>query len=686
MRLKYSQSKRTPRLVLFRLSDLLIFSFGAIVLLVIANIVWVLPILKNVEVSAYSLLGSRAHNTADKINRFVENELEELTNAALLINRGLEDPENVLRRLLRENRAFDALILLDNEGKEVSVQQIRFLSGSGVLSDNLFQVTRQNQVYISELLFNRIAQPTIEYGIPLQQTSGFTALVGQTNLKFFIDKIFEDLEVKQGDAVYIVDRNGYLIGHTDWNLVAEKTNVIDRKLVAKALAGQIVDTRDKDNIYVNEKGDEVFATAIPLKLTQWALIVEEAENPTLVSARQTLSVAAVSFGFQILLILLLLFVYFRLTRAAWLFFAERNQREAIMNNLVDGIIEYDESSRIILMNPEAERLLGVTFSEIENVAIVPNIVKQRPHLAALVEVMYPVHAPQVSHIENSGGRAKIMKIQTSKPERNLEVTMLQVLDQDRKTIGFMKILHDITKEVLLEKMKVEFVSVAAHQLRTPLSSMKWAINMLLKGDYGEFATIQKNVLKKLDQSNQRMIILINNLLQAARIEEGRFMYKPVVADIYQIIQSVLVNIKEMSKQKEIKIVLQEQKKKLPKIFVDIEAIKLVLQNILENAVSYTSPGGTVTISITPLKTKIKVTIQDTGIGISEDEEGRVFTKFFRGQRAIRLKPNQSGFGLFIAKNIIETHGGKIWFTSKENKGTTFYFTLPFKKRKNGRIG
>ena len=91
--------------------------------------------------------------------------------------------------------------------------------------------------------------------------------------------------------------------------------------------------------------------------------------------------------------------------------------------------------------------------EIEDGAIVTRIVKQRPHLAALVEVRYPVHAPQVSHIENSGGRAKIVKIQTAKPERNLEVTMLQVLDQDGNIIGFMKILHDITKEVLLEKMK-----------------------------------------------------------------------------------------------------------------------------------------------------------------------------------------------------------------------------------------
>ena len=682
MRLKYSQSKRTPRLVLFRLSDLLIFSFGAIVLLVIANIVWVLPILKNVEVSAYSLLGSRAHNTADKINRFVENELEELTNAALLINRGLEDPENVLRRLLRENRAFDALILLDNEGKEVSVQQIRFLSGSGVLSDNLFQVTRQNQVYISELLFNRIAQPTIEYGIPLQQTSGFTALVGQTNLKFLIDKIFEDLEVKQGDAVYIVDRNGYLIGHTDWNLVAEKTNVIDRKLVAKALAGQIVDTRDKDNIYVNEKGDEVFATAIPLKLTQWALIVEEAENPTLVSARQTLSVAAVSFGFQILLILLLLFVYFRLTRAAWLFFAERNQREAIMNNLVDGVIEYDNDLRILLMNPQAENLLGVTFKEISDIAISPSILEKKPHFQALVEVMHPVLAPHASASQKiPGSKARKMTISTSQPKRTLEVTMTRVVDENGKLVGFLKILHDIKREVLLERIKAEFVSIAAHQLRTPLSAMKWTMRLLLDGDYGKIPQVQRDVLERTYESNERMITLVDDLLNVARIEEGRFMYKPVFADLSNIIQSVVLETKKQHRDKKVRIMFVKPNDKLPKIRVDVASIKLALQNICDNAVLYTESVATIIITAVSSNKQITISVQDTGMGISEEERPRIFTKFFRSPRAFRLAPNQSGLGLFIVKNIIEAHGGKIWFESKVDKGTIFYFTLPVRKEK-----
>ena len=137
----------------------------------------------------------------------------------------------------------------------------------------------------------------------------------------------------------------------------------------------------------------------------------------------------------------ILFIYFRLTKAARLFFEERNQREAIMNNLIDGIIVSDEFSKIILMNPPAEKLLGVKLEEIGDLAVTPSILKQKPKFAALVEVMYPETAPYTSNSQwLFGGRATIIYIHTSKPKRSLEITMLHSLAQDAISIVLLKIL------------------------------------------------------------------------------------------------------------------------------------------------------------------------------------------------------------------------------------------------------
>jgi signal transduction histidine kinase len=131
--------------------------------------------------------------------------------------------------------------------------------------------------------------------------------------------------------------------------------------------------------------------------------------------------------------------------------------------------------------------------------------------------------------------------------------------------------------------------------------------------------------------------------------------------------------------KKIKFEFKKPEKKLPEVKIDVEKIKLAIQNFLENAIRYTKPGGEVIISLKYLEGKIEFSIKDTGVGISKDQQARVFTKFFRGANVIRMETEGSGLGLFIAKNIIEAHGGRIWFESEEGKGATFYFTLPVKK-------
>jgi signal transduction histidine kinase len=228
----------------------------------------------------------------------------------------------------------------------------------------------------------------------------------------------------------------------------------------------------------------------------------------------------------------------------------------------------------------------------------------------------------------------------------------------------------------VERLKTEFVSISAHQLRTPLSAIKWTLRMLLDGDLGQITEEQREFLARTYRSNERMIDLVNSLLNVTRIEEGRFLYHRILKDMVTIVEEVLVQFENEIKKKKIKLVFKKPLRPLPRVLVDTDKIKLVVENLIDNAVKYTLEKGKIVITLKKLNKEIEFCIKDNGVGIPSDQNGRVFTKFFRGANVMKLETEGSGLGLFIAKNIIEAHGGKIWFKSKQNKGTTFWFTLP----------
>lgn len=254
-------------------------------------------------------------------------------------------------------------------------------------------------------------------------------------------------------------------------------------------------------------------------------------------------------------------------------------------------------------------------------------------------------------------------------------------DEKGDITGYFFAFIDISREKLIERMKTEFVSIAAHQLRTPLSTIKYALNMMLGGDFGKLNKAQIDPLVKAYQSNEIMIALIRDLLDVARIEEGRYVYKRTLVDIQEMVRHVTRELEKEVEDKTITLEFKKSEEKLPKISVDVEKIRLAFQNLIENAINYTLPEGKVSVVLKHDDGNIEFLIKDTGIGIPKDQQGRVFGKFFRAANAMRKETRGSGLGLFITKNIIEAHGGKIWFESEENKGTTFHFTLPLKRSK-----
>lgn len=343
---------------------------------------------------------------------------------------------------------------------------------------------------------------------------------------------------------------------------------------------------------------------------------------------------------------------------------ERNKTLTIITNFTDGLLVFDKENNLSLINPQAEIFFGVKAVQIVGKSIQEFV--EIPELKPLMNLLGK---------EIKGIFRKEMQL---KENLVLEISTISIMRKEEK-MGALVILHNITREKIIERMKSEFVSLAAHQLRTPLSAIKWTLKMLLDGDLGKITQEQREFIGKTYQSNERMISLINDLLNVTRIEEGRYVYKPTLANIQNITQFVINSYSEEIEKRGLNLEFKKSIKKLPRVKVDVEKIRLAIQNLLDNAMRYTRSGGTVTISLKHVKKEIEFSIKDTGVGIPKDQQGRIFTKFFRGVNVIRMETEGSGLGLFIAKNIVEAHGGRIWFESDVKKGTTFYFTLPAKK-------
>lgn len=225
-----------------------------------------------------------------------------------------------------------------------------------------------------------------------------------------------------------------------------------------------------------------------------------------------------------------------------------------------------------------------------------------------------------------------------------------------------------------EKMKSEFVTITAHQLRTPLTSIKWHTNYLTSE--GKLGQEQNDILSNMLKSVNHMINLINNLLDVSRMEENKFSLKLKKQPIIPLINSIREKFEEAKKKASDSSLNVHVVEPLPDVEMDTTRLDIAITNIIDNAFRYSSED--VLMEVEKKGNDILISIKDRGIGITKEESKRMFTRFFRSNRALQQHTNGSGLGLYIAKNIVEQHRGKLWFESKENKGTTVYISLPAK--------
>lgn len=230
----------------------------------------------------------------------------------------------------------------------------------------------------------------------------------------------------------------------------------------------------------------------------------------------------------------------------------------------------------------------------------------------------------------------------------------------------------------INRMKTEFISIASHQLRAPLASIRWSLNMVERN--GNSEAKRKEYLSLIEENNQRMIVLVNTLLDVSRIEQGRMTFSPVAANLKTLTERTIKELSPLARASNVKVKL-EIIGKIPNIFIDENKIQIVIQNLINNAIKYTKGKGEVRVLLSRKKKNILLSVTDQGVGIPEFEQQKVFKKFFRSSNVMRHQTIGSGLGLFIAKAIVEAVCGEIYFESKQGKGTTFWVRLPIENKK-----
>lgn len=243
------------------------------------------------------------------------------------------------------------------------------------------------------------------------------------------------------------------------------------------------------------------------------------------------------------------------------------------------------------------------------------------------------------------------------------------------------ITQSFEKTAEANRLKSEFVSIVTHQLRSPLTSLSWAIEALISGEFGKVEEKQLEYLGILKENNSRMAELIRDLITVTRIEDGSQFLKKESVSLEAVTKDLIFKFQPFFQAAGLELKLMAEAS-LPQVSTVVNQIKIVIENLIDNAIRYAKPKdgikGLIEISILRREKNIQFEIKDNGIGIPEEDRRFIFQKFFRSGNVKKIQPYGSGLGLFITKSIITKLGGKIGFKSEEGKGTTFLFTLPIK--------
>lgn len=373
---------------------------------------------------------------------------------------------------------------------------------------------------------------------------------------------------------------------------------------------------------------------------------------------------------------------------------DKAKDEAILASIGEGMITVDENRKVIMMNSQAELILGIKREDTigKNCEEIIEIVNEKEDkiignnrpVALSLQRGERVVISNYSFVRKDG--LKVPVIISSSP-----------VIFDKKIIAAVVLFRDISEERRIDRAKSEFVSLASHQLLTPLSNIGWFSEMLLEKEEKKSKKKKEKYLEMIKESTQRMVVLVETLLNVSRVELGTFIIDPKDVNIQKILDEVIDEYKLDINEKLMKIEKQYDEK-VPNIEADKLLLRIIFQNLISNAIKYSPDRSEIKVSTSIAKnknekidlknSKVIIEISDKGLGIPEDQQEKVFSKLFRADNVLETDTQGTGLGLYITKSIVDISGGSIWFQSVQNKGTAFFVSFPLsgmRKKEGNRI-
>lgn len=355
--------------------------------------------------------------------------------------------------------------------------------------------------------------------------------------------------------------------------------------------------------------------------------------------------------------------------------SERDKMDTILQSIGDGVFVVNSQYKIILFNKVASDITGFSIKEVLGKNY-KNVLKFIFEKDGSLNDEFIVDAIKKGETQEMKNHTLLVKKDGDKIP--VADSSAPIKDKQGNVLGCVVVFRDVTEERKVEKMKSEFVSIASHQLRTPLTGIQWVSERLLKIK-GKLSGKEKDYVNDIHISSARLARLVDDLLNVSRIESGKIAIKPEKIDVFEFVESYIGELDPLATKKNIKLVLNKNGEKIEAL-TDKNALQNIVQSIVSNAMEYTPSGGKVGVSLKKQKNMFLVEVSDTGIGIPKKDQDTIFQKFTRGENAQAVKTDGTGLGLYITQQTVELLGGTIKFVSTEGKGTTFFVELPLKSK------
>lgn len=682
-----------------------------------ANVVWLRDFAGKLRQDAITYESSQAYHAAEIMEKEANQEIIDIERLARAIaNSGVDtyQAEIFVQDFLKINNHTREISIIGMDGKEQKRYSRESSFGETDLRDfsilEQFEKAKAGNTFMSRVNYTEHAEPFVLITTPVNSL-GYGGPIAIIQAQYFLRGMWEvALETKVGETgrVSVFDDKGMLVADPQPSRVLKKVNLLNIPPVRAILSKTATDANTKGVHYLNEKNIEVVGVAYPMEIRgmRWGVLVEQESSEIEALLSEVIRWLVIFLVGNLVVVAILVWLILIVRKANQRLVSsqinleiakdraedEKNKTASIVSNFVDPVIVVDPNLQLSLLNPAAKKIFSLSENDIGRKIESQNNRFSFADFASMIPIKFTVKelekgAKGLPSIEEVivGHHNEQEKLPQSaltgsfKNELVYKVITRSVCDIDGTCYGHMKIFYDLTREVMVDRMKSDFISIVAHQLRTPLSAIKWAIGMVLGGDAGKITSEQANFLNKGYESNERMIILVNDLLNISRIEEGRFGFSFAKHKFQEVLNAVIANLEGLIAKKHLKISVEKQDP-LPEVYLDKDKIVLALQNILDNAIKYTPDYGEIKIVLRVSIDDFCVSIKDSGIGIPKRDQSRIFSKFFRSVNVVKMQTEGSGLGLFIVKNIIEKHGGQIKIASEEGQGTEVSFILPLSKK------